>query len=144
MKEIEKKKSTSYIYIAICFILSFGLVRFFYSILKVKSLFQPTYTEAVYRLMVAAQQNDAIMERRWGPLFAIAVKGLKAFVPTDYFSFIWRVFLLIAYGLTIYFLLRIMSAFKNMLQQKNINLWSFILAFFMLQFTAAIYNVTNG
>ena len=144
MKEREKKKATNFLYIAMCFILSFGLVRFFYSILKVKSLFQPTYIEAVYRLMVVAQQDGIIMERRWGPLFAIAVTGLKTFIPTAYFSFIWRVFLLIAYGLIIYFFLRIISAFKNTLQRKNTNLWSFILVFSMLQFASAIYNVTNG
>ena len=112
--------------------------------------------------------------RRWGPIGVILVSGIKKFVTepiakkdvqklphsfhrsyasysfqvnylsTSYASFIWRLGLFISYGITIYFLLNLISEFKSLLQKNNAHVWSVVLIFVSLQSSAAIYNITNG
>ncbi len=153
MKEGKKRYAKILLCIALCCVLLFGGLRFLYSItesntshrwLESNTLFHPTYSEGVYNSMLVAQQNNTSMERNWGPLFVIVMKGIKTFVLPGYVSFTWRILLLVAYGIIIYFLVSLMSDFKTVLFQTTTDLWSLIFIFLALQSTAAIYAITNG
>jgi hypothetical protein len=145
MREDKKRNTGNFLCIAMCFVLLFGAARFFYSITKSSNaLSRPAYSEGVYHRMLVAQQNNTSIKRSWGPLFVIIMKGIKTFVFPDYVSFAWRMLLLIAYGVIIYFLVSLMSDFKAVLNPTTSNLWSFIFIFLALQFSPAIYNITNG
>jgi hypothetical protein len=143
-------------------ILILGAARFTYSI-SGQPLFKPSYAEFAHLRMI-----DGNSERQWGPLFIVLINGAKKLAPdgnqrgveryckslenfyescNSYTGLIWRAGLLVAYGLIIYFLLRLISEFKTLLTgnaASNNYFWNFFLVFIALQSTPAILVILVG
>ena len=143
-------------------ILILGAARFVYS-MSGQSLFASSYAEHVHLTM-----NEGNTERKWGPLFIVLINGVKKLAPDgnqrgierycqslenyyenchSYTSLIWRAGLLVAYGLIIYFLLKLLSEFKSLLAgnaASNNYFWNCFLVFVALQATPVILVILVG
>jgi hypothetical protein len=62
----------------------------------------------------------------------------------SYPSFVWRLTQFITYGISIYFLLRLLSEFQQKRNKEQYYTWGTILIFASLQSSAAIYDINNA
>ena len=152
------------IWILLFFIFLLGAARFIYatSFKDNVSLFNPSHgIKSIINSVIIDYNDIKFHNRRWGPVgVGIVVSGVKKFDPEvitkqeykkwpqssrkSYPSFVWRLCLFISYGMSIYFLLNLISDFKSFFQKNNTHVWGIILVFVSFQSSAAIYNITNA
>ena len=123
-------------------ILILGICRFIYatSFKEGVSLFNQSYAEAAFDDYYVNKNID----RSWGPITVILISGIKNIVSENYTTFIWRIGQFISYTMIIYFLVKIISEFKLLLQNNNTQIWYLIIIFVSFQSAGAIYNINNG
>jgi hypothetical protein len=161
MMEVTSKKKYFFYFFMGC-ILILGAARFVYSI-SGQSLYAPSYAEHVHLTMI-----DGNTERKWGPVFIVLMNGAKKLAPDgnqrgiqsyckslenfheschSYTGLIWRLGLLVAYGLIIYFLFKLISEFKSLLTGNDASknyFWNCFLIIVALQSTPVIITILVG
>ena len=148
----------------ICFFLILGSARFIYStaIKSNVSLFNTSHgIKSIINSVITDFDNIKFHNRRWGPVgVGIVLNGIKKFDPDvitkkeyskwpisfrkSYPSFVWRLTQFITYGISIYFLLRLLSEFQQKRNKEQYYTWGTILIFASLQSSAAIYDINNA
>tara|TARA_Y100001949_G_C15968758_1_gene322839 strand:+ start:224 stop:1594 length:1371 start_codon:yes stop_codon:yes gene_type:complete len=128
-----------------CLVLLLSSARLFYALPHPDELsFHYAYSQFVYNGMSAFEPNDPVFHRPWGPVFTMMMDGITTFVPEGRVPFTWRLLILSAYAITIYFILRLLSEFQSLFRQTTTHLWGFVFIFLALQSTAAIYTISSG
>tara|TARA_B100001250_G_scaffold243200_1_gene209050 strand:- start:1909 stop:3333 length:1425 start_codon:yes stop_codon:yes gene_type:complete len=161
---MKKIKRNNIWIVVLCFFLILGSARFIYStsFKSNVSLFNTSHgIKSIINSVITDFDNIEFHNRRWGPIgVGIVLNGIKTFDPDvitkkeytkwpissrkSYPSFVWRLTQFITYGISIYFLLSLISDFQpTTRKEKNYN-WSTILIFVSLQSSAAIYDINNA
>ena len=148
----------------LCLFLILGSARFIYSTAFKSnvSLFNTSHgIKSIINSVITDFDNIEFHNRRWGPLgVGIVLNGIKKFDPDvitkkeyskwpissrkSYPSFVWRLTQFITYGISIYFLLSLVSEFQQTRNKEKYYTWSAILVFASLQSSAAIYDINNA